>query len=45
MSLFSLFPHLFAWNDGTRCNDLSFLSVEFLVSFFTLLFYPYQEAL
>ena len=26
--LFPLFPHLFAWSDGTRCHDLSFLNVE-----------------
>ena len=25
----STFPHLFAWSDGTRCYDLSFLNVEF----------------
>ena len=28
-SLFPLFPHLFAWSDGTRCHDHSFLNVEF----------------
>ena len=28
LSLFPLFPHLFAWSDGTRCHDLSFLNVE-----------------
>ena len=29
LSLFPLFPHLFAERDGTRCHDLSFLNVEF----------------
>ena len=29
LSLFPLFPHLFAWSDGTRRYDLSFLNVEF----------------
>ena len=29
------------WNDGSRCHDLHFLNVEFLASFFTLLFYFY----
>ena len=42
---FSFFPHLFTWNDGTRCHDLNFLKVESQVSFFTLLFHPHQEAL
>ena len=28
-SLFPLFPHLFAWSDGTRCHDVSFLNVKF----------------
>ena len=29
LSLFPLFPNLFAMKDGTRCHDLSFLNVEF----------------
>ena len=29
LSLFPLFPRLFARSDGTRCHDLSFLNVEF----------------
>ena len=29
ISLFLLFPHLFAMNDRTGCHDLSFLNVEF----------------
>ena len=29
LSLFPLFPHLFAMSDGTRCYDLCFLNVEF----------------
>ena len=29
LSLFPLFPHLFAMSDGTGCADLSFLNVEF----------------
>ena len=28
LSLFPLFPHLFAMSDGTRCHDLHFLNVE-----------------
>ena len=28
LSLFPLFPHIFAMSDGTRCHDLSFLNVE-----------------
>ena len=38
MSLFPLFPLLFAVSDVTGCHDLSFSSVEFKASFFTLLF-------
>ena len=38
MSLFPLFPHLFAISDGTRWHDLH-LNVEFWASFFTLLFH------
>ena len=33
------------WCDGTGCYDLSFMNVEFQARFFTLLFYPHQEAL
>ena len=29
LSLFPLFPHLFALSDGTRCHKFSFLNVEF----------------
>ena len=36
--LFPLFPHLFAWGEGTGCHDLSFLNVEFWANLFTLLF-------
>ena len=45
MSLFPLSPHLFAVNWWDRCHNLSFLNVEFLASFFILLFHPNQEAL
>ena len=45
LSLFPLFPHLLPWSAGTRCRDLSFLNVEFYVSFFTLLFHFHSEAL
>ena len=41
--LFHCFPYL-SWSDGTRCHDLSFLTVEFLAIFFTFLFHL-QEAL
>ena len=33
------------WSDGTRCDDLCILNVEFQASFFTLLFHLHQEAL
>ena len=33
------------WTDKTRCRDLTFLNVEFQVSFLTLFFYSYQGAL
>ena len=42
---FHCFPIYLPWSDGTRCHDLSFLNVEFLASFFTLLFQFPQEAL
>ena len=29
MLLFSLFPLLFAWSDGTGCHDFSFLNADF----------------
>ena len=29
VTLFPLFPHLFAWSYGTRCHDFRFLNVEF----------------
>ena len=32
------FPIYFPWSDGTGCHDLSFLNVELLANFFTLLF-------
>ena len=35
----SMFPHLFAINDGTRCHDLRFLNVELEANFFILLFH------
>ena len=28
LPLFLLFPHLFAWSDGTRCHDFRLLNVE-----------------
>ena len=33
---FNFFPFHLSSSDGTRCHDLSFLSVEFQASFFTL---------
>ena len=41
----TFFPFYLSWSDGTRCHDLSFLTVEFQASFFTLLFHPHHEAL
>ena len=41
---FHCFPIYLPWSDTTRCHDLSFLNVEFLGSFFTLLFHLHQEA-
>ena len=38
-------PFHLPWNDGTRSHGLRFLNVEFSASFFSLLFYPHQEAL
>ena len=40
---FQFFPIYLPWSDGTRCHDLSFLNVEFYVSFFTFLFHLHQE--
>ena len=42
---FHCFPIYLALSDGTRCHDLSFLSVEFSTSLFTLLFHIHQGAL
>ena len=42
---FHFFPFYLPLSDGTRCQDLSFFSVEFQVGFFTLLFHTYQEPL
>ena len=42
---FHCFPIYLAWNDGTGCHDLSFLNVEVLANFFTLIFRFHQEAL
>ena len=42
---FHCFRIYLPWSDGTRCHDLSFLSVEFYANFFTLLFHFHQEAL
>ena len=43
--LFPLFHINFPWSDGTRCQDLSFLNVEFLANFFTIFFHFHQDAL
>ena len=42
---FHFFPFSLPWSDGTRCHGLRFFNVKFLVSCFTLLFHPHQEAL
>ena len=42
---FHFLPTYLPWSDGTRCNDLSFLNVEFQARFFTLFFHFHQEAL
>ena len=41
----TVFPCI--WHDvmGNRCHDLSFMNVEFLANFFTLLFHFHQEVL
>ena len=41
---FHCFPIFLPWRDGPGCHDLTFLNVEFLASFFTLLFYFHQDA-
>ena len=33
LSLFPLFPHLFAWSDGTECHDLHFWMLSFKPTF------------
>ena len=41
----SIFIHFYLpWSDGTKCHDLHSFNVEFQASFFTLLFYLYQQA-
>ena len=40
---FHCFPHLLPSSDGTRCHYLSFLTVEFYTSFFTLLFHSSED--
>ena len=42
---FYFFSIYLPWIDGTGCQDVSFLIVEFEVSFFILLFHPHQESL
>ena len=39
---FHCFPIYLPWSDGTRYHDLSFLNVELLANFFTLLFHFYN---
>ena len=45
LSVFPLFPHLFAMKWRDLMLDLSFLNVKFKAKFFTLLFHFHQEAL
>ena len=40
---FHCFPIYLPWSDGSGCHDLTFLNVEFLASFLTLLFYFHQD--
>ena len=40
---FYFFPFYLPSGDGTGCHDVSFFTVEFQVSFFTVLFHPHQE--
>ena len=42
---FHCFLSILPWSDGTGTHDLGFLNVEFLASFFTLLFQFHQDAL
>ena len=42
---FHFSPIYLPWTDGTWCHDVSFLNVEILARFFTLLFHLHQEAL
>ena len=42
---FHCFPIYLSRSDGAGCYDLSFLNVEFQVSFFILLFHFHQEGL
>ena len=41
---FHCYPVYLPWSDGTRCNYLNFLNVEFYVKFSTLLFHFHQKA-
>ena len=45
LSSFHCFPIYLPWSNGTQCHHLSFLNVEFLAIFFTVLFHFHQEAL
>ena len=40
---FHCFPIYFRWSDGTRCHDLSFLNVELMANFFTVLFHFHKR--
>ena len=40
---FHCFSIYLLWSDWTRCHDLSFLNVELLANFFTLLFHFHQR--
>ena len=42
---FPPFPFYLSWSDVSVCHDLSFLNIEFQVSFFTLLFHCHQKVL
>ena len=41
---FHCFSTYLPWSDGTRCHDLSFLTVELQANVFILLFHFHQEA-
>ena len=45
LSLFPLFPHHFAWSDGSRCHNLSIFECWVLSQLFTLLLHFPQEDL